>query len=55
MADPTTLALVCTRPAAQDGTHQKGPVALPLCPFGVHRPASTGHAHPSTTAAGSAI
>src|SRR3954465_15899087 len=55
MVDPTTPVPVCTRPAAQDGTRQKGPVALPLCPFGVHRPASTGHAHPGTAATGSTV
>jgi hypothetical protein len=30
-------------------------VALPLCHFGVRRPASTGHAHPGTAATGSTI
>ena len=35
MANATTTAPVCTRPAAQDATHQRGPVALPLCPLGV--------------------
>ena len=44
-------APVCTRPAAQDATRRKGEVALPRSPFGVHRPASTGHAHPGTAAA----
>jgi hypothetical protein len=55
MVDSTTPAPDCTRPAAQGGTRQKGPVALPLCPFGVHRPASTVHAHPGTAAAESTI
>jgi hypothetical protein len=55
MVDSTTPVPVCTRPAAQDGTRRKGPVTLPLCPFGVHRPASTGHAHPGTAAAESTI
>jgi len=55
MVDSTTLAPVCTRSAAPAGTRQKGPVALPLFPFGVHRPASTDHAHPGTTAMESTI
>jgi hypothetical protein len=55
MIDCTTPAPGCTRSAAQDGTRQKGPVALPLFPFGVHRPASTVHAHPGTAAAQSII
>jgi hypothetical protein len=55
MAPPATPALVCTRPAAQDRTRREGSVALPLSPSGVHAPASTGHAHPSTAAAGAAI
>jgi len=55
MVDSTTPAPVCTRPAAQDGTRQEGSVALPLSPSGVHRPASTVHAHPGSAAAESTI
>ena len=55
MVDPATPAPVCTRPAAQGRTRRKGEVALPRSPFGVHRPASTGHAHPGTAAADPAI
>jgi len=55
MVDSTTPAPVCTRPAAQGGTRREGSVALPLSPSGVHRPASTGHAHPGTAAAESTI
>jgi hypothetical protein len=55
MVDSTTLAPVCTRPAAQDGTRRERSVALPLSPSGVHRPASTGHAQPGTAAAESTI
>jgi hypothetical protein len=55
MVDATTPAPVCTRPAAQGRTRRKGSVALPLSPFGVHAPASTGHAHPGTAAAESTI
>src|SRR3954451_19287965 len=55
MIDPATPIPVCTRPAAQDGTRQKGSVTRPLSPFGVHRPASTGHAHPGTAATESII
>jgi CheY-like chemotaxis protein len=33
----------------------KGPVALPLCPFSVHRPASTVRAHAGTRAMESTI
>src|SRR3954447_2662691 len=55
MVDPPPPVPVCTRPAAQAGTRQKGSVALPLSPFGVHRPASTGHAHPGTAATESII
>ena len=55
MIDAPTPVPVGTRPAAQPGTHRKGSVALPLSPSGVHRPASTGHAHPGTAAADSTI
>ena len=55
MLETTTLAPVCTRPAAPDQHPLKGFVALPLSPFGVRCPASTGHAHPGTTAAASTI
>jgi hypothetical protein len=55
MVDSTTPIPVCTRPAAPDGTRRKGSVALPLSPSCVHRPASTGHAHPGTAAAQSTI
>src|SRR3954469_6364840 len=51
MVDPATPVPVCTRPAAQGRTRRKGEVALPRSPFGVHAPASTGHAHPGTAAA----
>jgi len=55
MLDSTAPAPVCTHPAAQDGTRQKGPVAPPLFPFGGHRPASTVHAHPGAAAAETSI
>jgi len=55
MVDRTTPVPVCTRPAAQGRTRRKGEVALPRSPFGVHAPASTGHAHPGTAAAHSTI
>jgi hypothetical protein len=37
--------------AAPDRHPPKGPVALPLFPFGVHRPASTIHDHAAARAA----
>ena len=55
MTGRPTPVPVCTRPAAQGRTRRKGEVALPRSPFGVHAPASTGHAHPGATAAKSTI
>jgi len=55
MGDLTTGTAVCTRPAALDGARTKGPVLIALSPFFVHRPASTGRAHPAIPAARSPI
>ena len=55
MADPTTPTTAWTRLAAPDRHPAKGPVALPLFPFVVHRPASTIHDHAAARAAGSTI
>src|SRR5262245_58737374 len=55
MADSTTPAPACTRPAAPDRHGPKGPVPRALCPLGPRRPASTARAHAGTAAAESAI
>ena len=55
MIDAPTLAPGCTRPAAPDRHPPNRSVPLALSRFGVRRPASTGHAHPATTAAASTI
>jgi hypothetical protein len=55
MIDSTTPAFVWKRPAATDRHPPKRPVALPLCRFGVHRPASTVRIHPITATAESTI
>jgi hypothetical protein len=55
MTDSTTPTTAWTCLAAQDRHPLKGPVALPLCPFVVRRPASTMHAHAAAAAAESII
>jgi hypothetical protein len=55
MVDSTTVTTAWPRPAAPVRHPPKGPVALPLCPFAVRRPASTVHDHAAAPAAESTI
>jgi hypothetical protein len=55
MANSTTPTPAWACLAAPDRHPPKGPVALPLCPFVVHRPASTIHGQAAARAADSTI
>src|SRR4051794_28366038 len=55
MVDSTAPTPGWMRPAAPDRHPPKGPVAPPLCPFAVRRPASTVRTHPAAQTAESTI